>query len=745
MTDFLGIMFSNAVLMIPLAVIVAIIARWLNRPAAVHCLWVIVLLKLISPQFYLLPVPGIAETTSQIFAPIQNALRLWPDPQFEVSDQPTRAQESSELLRNVQLQSEPRVASAAATNLSLTASQFAASGASEVRQSLVSNHSADSYPAIAVASSRVSPSIFSVRRCLVIAWGIGTLVFCCTLLYRARRFHGFVTRAPLAPMRTQSIAQSIARKYQLRTAPTIRVATGDFPPLLWVLPGSASIVLPRKFLSELDTSGVRNLLAHELAHYARGDHWIRLLESIVLAVYWWHPLAWWARRQLQHAEEQCCDAWVLWAYPKSKTEYARTLLATLDYLSGARSALPPLASGLGRTNLVQRRFEMILHHKSPRKLSSTGFALAVTTALVVLPWSTSFVAQAQDTATGQADVVVAEQVKDSPGDRATVKQRVKKEMQRAQKQKIKREKALKRTEQRKARKQKNSKNVEVEITDVNTEISDLESQDIHRMVQSAIERGLQHAHESLQHVHPHVSRELPAHIAESLEELANSDWLHSLTESLASFEGVSEEELEAIAEHIESAMEHVGEAVEKSAEAFGRAVESEMEAIEAKLESMEDLDLTRDTESIPVHQGSRQTMSHVMRAVQKAGLSAVDAQKVAQSVEEALAAFDAQFAEADVEVQVHTDVIADAVIPAPTAPVAPRLPAVEAKQPKQPRQPKAISKAKRPKRPKQPKPQATKRSKQRDQKVEDILRQIKSLVKQLEQVEADADATSTLR
>jgi predicted DNA-binding protein len=170
-----------------------------------------------------------------------------------------------------------------------------------------------------------------------------------------------------------------------------------------------------------------------------------------------------------------------------------------------------------------------------------------------------------------------------------------------------------------------------------------------------------------------------------------------------------------------------------------------MEAIEAKLESMEDLDLTRDTESIPVHQGSRQTMSHVMRAVQKAGLSAVDAQKVAQSIEEALAAFDAQFAEADVEVQVHTDVIADAVIPAPTAPVAPRLPAVEAKQPKQPRQPKAISKAKRPKRLGQPKPQETKRSKQRDQKVEDILRQIKSLVKQLEQVEADADATSTLR
>ena len=51
------------------------------------------------------------------------------------------------------------------------------------------------------------------------------------------------------------------------------------------------------------------VLAHELAHLKRRDHWVRRLEAIVLGLYWWYPGAWWARRQLERAEEECCDAW----------------------------------------------------------------------------------------------------------------------------------------------------------------------------------------------------------------------------------------------------------------------------------------------------------------------------------------------------------------------------------------------------------------------------------------------------
>jgi len=41
----------------------------------------------------------------------------------------------------------------------------------------------------------------------------------------------------------------------------------------------------------------------------------RRLELAALGLYWWHPAAWWARRELREAEEQRCDAGVVAALP----------------------------------------------------------------------------------------------------------------------------------------------------------------------------------------------------------------------------------------------------------------------------------------------------------------------------------------------------------------------------------------------------------------------------------------------
>ena len=72
------------------------------------------------------------------------------------------------------------------------------------------------------------------------------------------------------------------------------------------------------------TSGTL-LLLHELAHLKRRDHWVRWLELVVAGLYWWHPVVWWARRALREAEEQCCDAWVVWAMPDRSRTYASCL------------------------------------------------------------------------------------------------------------------------------------------------------------------------------------------------------------------------------------------------------------------------------------------------------------------------------------------------------------------------------------------------------------------------------------
>ncbi|MFO0863342.1 MAG: M56 family metallopeptidase [Gemmataceae bacterium] len=82
--------------------------------------------------------------------------------------------------------------------------------------------------------------------------------------------------------------------------------------MLWVRGFAARLILPADLLPRLVGQQGDALLLHELAHWKRGDHWVRRLEMLVLGLYWWCP----ARLvgQGPHAEEceeECCDAWVV--------------------------------------------------------------------------------------------------------------------------------------------------------------------------------------------------------------------------------------------------------------------------------------------------------------------------------------------------------------------------------------------------------------------------------------------------
>ena len=131
-----------------------------------------------------------------------------------------------------------------------------------------------------------------------------------------------------------------------------------------------------------------SLLLHELAHLKRRDHWVRWLELIVGGLYWWHPAVWWGRRLLREAEEQCCDAWVVWAMPQGAKTYATALLAAIEFVSGARTApaASSATSGNGHVSCLKRRLKMIVRAQTPKGLSWAGrLAVLGTAALLLLP------------------------------------------------------------------------------------------------------------------------------------------------------------------------------------------------------------------------------------------------------------------------------------------------------------------------------------------------------------------------
>ena len=101
------------------------------------------------------------------------------------------------------------------------------------------------------------------------------------------------------------------------------------------------MVLPEWLWSDLDGSQREAVLGHEFAHLRRRDHWVRRLEALVLGLYWWDPVAWWARREVERAEEPCCDAWVTWAFPGPARSYAEALIKSAAFLSGPRAPCAP--------------------------------------------------------------------------------------------------------------------------------------------------------------------------------------------------------------------------------------------------------------------------------------------------------------------------------------------------------------------------------------------------------------------
>src|SRR5437763_812345 len=87
----------------------------------------------------------------------------------------------------------------------------------------------------------------------------------------------------------------------VRCLPPGRVLPGGLAPLVWAV-GRPTLFFPVGLTEFLSPRQRTVLIAHELAHLKRWDHLVRWLEFAVLALYWWCPLAWWARDGLRRAE-----------------------------------------------------------------------------------------------------------------------------------------------------------------------------------------------------------------------------------------------------------------------------------------------------------------------------------------------------------------------------------------------------------------------------------------------------------
>lgn len=155
---------------------------------------------------------------------------------------------------------------------------------------------------------------------------------------RARAVERCLRRAAEPDAALARHVREVARGLGL-AAPPVRVSPEVAGPFLWS-PGRPVLVLPAgPGLPEA------TVLAHELAHLARRDHWTAWFELVVQGFHFWNPLFWLARRNLHRAAELACDGFVVARFPAARRSFASALLATAERASGA--FVPRAAQAIG--------------------------------------------------------------------------------------------------------------------------------------------------------------------------------------------------------------------------------------------------------------------------------------------------------------------------------------------------------------------------------------------------------------
>jgi bla regulator protein blaR1 len=355
---------NNAVSAAFLALLVACLGRALaRRPAILHCLWLLVLLKLVTPPLYKIAIPLPESLSSSRGASAE-------------AEPGTIAAHVQILRLDLEDLDEPAVWTERDADVLELDAAAARPDAVEIARAAIGG----AYEWLALHWVPIAGSI----------WLAGTLTTVVISMRRIFRFQLVLREATPGSDGIQSRVDELAARLGVGRPPQVWWIGGKLSPMLWALGACPRLIIPIELWKSLDERQRGTLLVHELAHLRRGDHHVRIFELVVTALYWWNPVLWWARQALRDVEEQCCDAWVVWAFPEAAKSYAETLLETLDFLNQSELSEPLLASGFGKVHHLRRRLTMIMSGTTPRLLGLRGGLAALSLGALLLPVNASW-------------------------------------------------------------------------------------------------------------------------------------------------------------------------------------------------------------------------------------------------------------------------------------------------------------------------------------------------------------------
>ena len=225
---------------------------------------------------------------------------------------------------------------------------------------------------------------FPLRVRLLVGWVVGTLVFVSYFAVGTLRLRWLTARAKRVTNGSWLEEASRARR-RLRLERRVQLLQSEAAsvPMTWGVVRPA-VVLPAT-ASRWDVGLLRDVLLHELAHVKRRDCLTQLAVRLACALYWFHPLVWWAAHEMRQLRERACDDEVL-AAGSCASEYATHLLEVARVFSPPTLAERASIAFAKGPSFVGRVSDLLDGHRArgsvSRPLAGAFFVIA---SLAVLP------------------------------------------------------------------------------------------------------------------------------------------------------------------------------------------------------------------------------------------------------------------------------------------------------------------------------------------------------------------------
>lgn len=398
MTHWVGLFVWNLIVFVVVALAVWLLCRTpflRRRPALRHGLWVFVLLKLVTPP--LVPVTVLPAAGSD-----QDVVAV-------AKDRPVRDGESADALSGAPSESVNTGATPSFRQRDVPIHEVAelAGFWSELRIPDTGAFGSNGFQAKA---GLLCLLVVSLTVSLVI-WYAGLRQF--------RLLRRLLPVAAVESGREVDLLRDVSRRFDLRRELDLFIVDASVAPMLWVASGQAIVVLPRNLANSLSDAQLRNVFAHEVAHYVRRDHWAHWLAFVVTSLYWWNPVVWLARRELTDAGEASCDALAIARLGGLRKTFAATLMAVVDTVNSNGTKVPALSVTFGVSQSINSRVRLIADSHVRSRLPRCGWFVFVLSA-AMLPL-VPIRAQEQPASTPASPVSQT----DDPGDIPSKKQKSK--------------------------------------------------------------------------------------------------------------------------------------------------------------------------------------------------------------------------------------------------------------------------------------------------------------------------------